>query len=125
MKIVKIIPVFILFIAATFGCEAQQKSEIKVIPPQEARIKMAAEEDLILIDVRTPKEFEEGNIKGAKNINFFDERFLDQMQQYDKEKPIYIYCRSGNRSSKAAKQLQEIGFKEIYDIKGGILNWKD
>lgn len=124
MKIIKLLPVIVLFIATTIGCEAQQKEGIKVISPEEAKTAMAAEEDLVLVDVRTQEEFAEGNIEGAKNINFYDADFKEQMQQYNKEKPIYIYCRSGARSAKAAKQLQEIGFKEIYDIEGGYLNWE-
>ena len=57
-------------------------------------------EDIQLVDVRTAKEFEEGHIAGAQNIDFFAEDFLDQFTGLDKEKPLYIYCRSGNRSAK-------------------------
>jgi rhodanese-related sulfurtransferase len=42
----------------------------------------------------------------------------------DKEIPIYLYCRSGGRSNKAARQLISLGFKEIYDLQGGYLGWK-
>jgi len=76
-----------------------------------------------LIDVRTPKEFKEGHIKNAKIINFFDADFLTQMNKLKKDKPLYIYCRSGNRSGKAAAKLKELGFKEVYDLQGGILDW--
>lgn len=125
MKIIKILPVIAFFIATTLGCEAQQREGIKVISPEEAKTAMAAEEDLNLIDVRTPEEFAEGNIMGAENINFFDKDFKAQVEHLDKEEPVYIYCRSGARSAKAAVQLQEMGFKEIYDIQGGYLNWED
>lgn len=125
MKFIKLLTVIVFSVAVTLGCQAQQKEDAKVISPEEAKVAMAAEEELILIDVRTRKEFEAGNIPGANNIDFFDDKFLEQMRQYDKEKPIYLYCRSGNRSSKAAKQLQELGFKKIYDIEGGFLNWKE
>ncbi|GHA28577.1 hypothetical protein GCM10007103_07790 [Salinimicrobium marinum] len=125
MKIIKLLPVIALFIATTIGCEAQETEGVKVISPEEARTAMAAEEELILIDIRTPKEFTQGNIEGAKNINFFDADFEAQMLQFDKQKPVYIYCRSGARSAKAAKQLKGMGFKEIYDFEGGILNWED
>jgi len=125
MKIIKLLPVIALFITTTIACEAQQKEGISVISAEEAKIAMAAEEELILVDVRTPEEFAEGNIEGAKNINFHDADFEAQMLQFDKEKPLYIYCRSGARSAKAAEQLQEMGFREIYDIEGGFLNWAD
>lgn len=48
---------------------------------------------------------------------------MQQMEKLDKEKPVYIYCRSGGRSGKAAKQLADEGFTEIYDLDGGILEW--
>ena len=77
-----------------------------------------------LIDVRTPKEYKEGYIENAENINFFDADFFTQMNKLNKDEPVYIYCRSGNRSGKAARKLKELGFKEIYDLQGGILTWQ-
>jgi len=76
-----------------------------------------------LIDVRTPEEFKEGHIKNAGNINFYDSDFLTQMNKLDKNKSLYIYCRSGGRSGKAATQLKEQGFTEVYDLQGGIIDW--
>ena len=81
-------------------------------------------EDIQLVDVRTAKEFEEGHIAGAQNIDFFAEDFLDQFKGLDKEKPLYIYCRSGNRSAKASRKLSEAGFKNIIDLEGGYIAWK-
>jgi len=125
MEIIKKLSFIALFMAITTACEAQKTEGVTIISAEEAKIAMAAEEELILVDIRTPEEFAEGNIKGAKNINFHDADFEAQMQHLDKEKPLYIYCRSGVRSAKAAKQLQEMGFREIYDIEGGFLNWAD
>lgn len=122
---IKILPMIAFFIVLSSGCERSQKEGIKVISPEEARTAMASEEELNLIDVRTPEEFAEGNIPGAENINFFDEDFESQVKHLDKDEPVYIYCRSGVRSAKAAAQLQELGFKEIYDIEGGYMNWED
>ena len=124
MKIDRILPVIALFILTALSCEAQQKETVKLISQEEAKTALAEKEDIILLDVRTPEEFDEGAIEGAKNINFFDEDFAEQVNQFDKNKPVYIYCKSGNRSAKAAKQLQEMGFKEIYDIEGGYMNWE-
>lgn len=77
-----------------------------------------------LIDVRTPKEFASGHIKGAKNINFFSGRFNMEFNTLDKNKPVYLYCRSGSRSRQTSKKIALYGFTEIYDLKGGILNYK-
>lgn len=125
MKIIKLLPFLAFLITFTIGCDAQETEGVKVISPEQAKTAMTAKADLTLIDVRTPEEFAQGNIKGSENINFFDADFEVQMLKFDKKEPIYIYCRSGNRSAKAAKQLKEMGFQEIYDLKGGFLNWKD
>lgn len=78
-----------------------------------------------LIDVRTASEFSSGHIKGAINIDFFNaSKFMQALQKYDKEKAVYLYCRSGNRSGNAAKKLESLGFKEIYDLQGGYMNWR-
>ncbi len=78
-----------------------------------------------LVDVRTPKEYNNERIKGAININYYEESlFKNKMTALDKSQPVYVYCRSGVRSSKSAKILKNAGFK-IYDLKGGIKAWKN
>lgn len=77
-----------------------------------------------LIDVRTPKEYEGGHIENATLIDYFSSNFKETLLTLDKEKPLYLYCRSGGRSRKAAKILAEMGFKEIYDLKGGYMAWE-
>ena len=77
-----------------------------------------------IVDIRTPEEFAEGHIEGAVNINLFDNHFLDQISQFDKSKPIFLYCRSGNRTSSASKKIADLGFEQVYDLQGGILNWQ-
>ena len=77
-----------------------------------------------LMDVRTPKEIEQGFIKTAKFVNFLDANFYtNASNQLDKSKPVYLYCRSGNRSGKSAKILQKEGY-EVYNILGGYRQWK-
>jgi rhodanese-related sulfurtransferase len=77
--------------------------------------------DFIVIDVRTPEEHNIKRIKNSININFYDEKFIDFFKIYDKDENILIYCRSGRRSLEAVKNLSKKGFKNIYDLKGGIL----
>jgi len=76
-----------------------------------------------LIDVRTPNEYNAGKIKKAKLINVMAPDFQRKLDQLDKEKPLYLYCRSGVRSVRAAKIAEKLGFKEIYDLKGGFNAW--
>lgn len=76
-----------------------------------------------LVDVRTEREFNAGHIPNALNINFFSRSFFIEMDKLDKAEPLYLYCRGGSRSSKAAYKLAQRGFKDIYDLQGGILKW--
>jgi rhodanese-related sulfurtransferase len=79
-----------------------------------------AEAEHLLIDVRTPEEFESGHIPGAINIPVqVIDQYLDQIPQ---DEPIVLYCRSGNRSSQAFDILSNSGYSDIYDL-GGIIDW--
>ena len=78
-----------------------------------------------LLDVRTPGEFNAGHIKNADNINFTGSDFREKVAKLDREKPVLIYCHSGNRSGKASLILKELGFKEVYDLQGGYSNWNE
>ena len=101
---------------------AQHSEVISVIPADEYK-KEIKKKDSQLVDVRTPEEFKKGHIKGAKNIDFFSEDFITQFEALNKNEPVYIYCRSGNRSAKASKKLSEAGFEKIIDLKGGYKAW--
>jgi rhodanese-related sulfurtransferase len=78
-----------------------------------------------LLDVRTPSEFNAGHIKTADNIDFTGSYFREKVAKLDREKPVLIYCHSGNRSGKASLILKELGFKEVYDLQGGYSNWNE
>lgn len=86
--------------------------------------KLTSATDAQLVDVRTPEEYAEGHLKNALNINFNSGDFAQQISKLDKKKAVYVYCRSGGRSGSAVRQMQEMGFTEIYNMDGGILSWK-
>lgn len=119
MKKIMIILVFALI--GTTAC-TQQKSGISVIEADKFE-QQIEKENVQLIDVRTPEEYRAGHIEGAINIDFKGEEFLEQFSELDKDEPVYLYCRSGNRSAKASDLLVEAGFKNIIDLKGGYLAW--
>lgn len=96
----------------------------EVLTPAAFQAKMAEIPNLQLIDVRTPEEFAQGHIDGALNLNFYDDDFTQQLEQkLDKGRPVMLYCRSGNRSGQAASEMVTMGFKELYDLKGGFMAW--
>jgi thioredoxin 1 len=76
-----------------------------------------------IVDVRTPDEFSEGHLENAKNINWKGNDFEKQINQFDKSTPTFVYCKSGGRSALAAQKMRSIGFKEVYELKGGISEW--
>ncbi len=77
-----------------------------------------------LVDVRTPKEYHEGYLPGAINIDIKDISFDSLILTLDKTRPVFIYCRSGKRSLEAASVLEKNKFKVVYNLDGGINAWK-
>lgn len=76
-----------------------------------------------LIDVRTPSEFSGGHLKGAKNIDINSGAFETEIKALNKNNPVMVYCLSGGRSAQAADILSAAGFKEVYNMQGGIMKW--
>ena len=77
----------------------------------------------VILDVRTPNEINQGIIKSAKTIDFYDPEFKAKLDKLDKSKPVLIYCRSGRRSAIAMSTMRELGFNEVYNLQGGIIEW--
>jgi rhodanese-related sulfurtransferase len=77
-----------------------------------------------LVDVRTPEELPEGIIGGARNIDFTASDFSQNISVLDKDRPYFVYCKSGKRSASAVAQMKEMGFKDLYTLEGGLINWK-
>lgn len=86
---------------------------------------IAGNGDVQILDVRTPKEFQQGHIAGAVNININEGDFDQQILSLDKNKPVIVYCLSGGRSSDAAEKLAAAGFENIYHYKEGMLGWRN
>ncbi len=113
------------FFCALFlmACKGQTSEVIQPIKANE--LAQLDTKNIQLLDVRTSKEFADGHIDGAKNIDFFADSFTDEvLQNFDKNQPIYLYCRSGNRSAKAAKLLEKNGFIAIFEYQGGYIDWE-
>ncbi len=96
----------------------------KTLPPKQYAAKLAATNSAQLVDVRTYEEYGAGFIDGAVNIDFYDKKFTDNLRsQLNVKFPTFVYCKSGGRSGKTAKQLLEMGFKDVYDLQGGYTAW--
>ncbi|MEN2982113.1 MAG: rhodanese-like domain-containing protein [Thermus sp.] len=74
---------------------------------------------IVVVDVRTPAEFAQGHVPGA--INLPVEAIAQWADRLPKDKPVYLYCRSGNRSRQAAEYLKKKGYTNLYHVEGGVL----
>ena len=120
----KKILVILLAIVLLSGCTAtveEDKIEYIKITAKEAKEIMDTEK-VIVLDVRTPEEYEEEHIEGAILIPDYDLENLSDSKLTDKDGKILVYCRSGNRSKAATKVLIDMGYTNVKDF-GGIMNW--
>ena len=107
------------------ACSARAANpNVDVVSPEEFQIQLTAESNAYLLDVRKPEEFADGHLAGAHLINWLDtDSFKQEAAHLDKTRTIYVYCRSGRRSSDAAGYLAEQGYTVI-DMAGGFLAWE-
>jgi len=122
-----IIGILIIGIISIFsGCAKSSsqaaESGFKSIKPVEAKKMLESEKGIVLLDVRTEPEYNEGHIPGSTLIPL--DLLLDKVEGKipNKDTKILIYCRSGNRSKQAAEMLTSKGYKNVYDL-GGIISW--
>ncbi len=107
-----------LLFASALVAQAQHKAPKNIVKADDQALAKIKAGKAYLVDVRTPEEFDGGHLQYAKNINFNGTDFKAQIAKLDKHKPVYLYCRSGNRSGKAADTLQALGFHSYYNIGG-------
>ncbi|NDP26030.1 MAG: thioredoxin fold domain-containing protein [Flavobacterium sp.] len=105
------------------SCQGQTSKNIVNIDPEAFSTKIKETANAQIIDVRTPQEFSGGHIDNAKNIDWLGDDFVVNAKKLDKTKPVFVYCKTSNRSPQAAAKLEELGFKTIYNLKGGLLKW--
>ncbi len=79
---------------------------------------------LVILDVRTPQEYRSGHLFGSINLDFRSTSFADELAGLDRSKPYLVYCRTGVRSGRATALMKSLGFRELYDLAGGIMSWQ-
>ena len=115
---------FILLICfSIFSCKGQTSKNVINLDPKPFSEKITATPNAQVIDVRTPREFAGGHLDNALNIDWLNDTFEANAQKLDKTKPVFVYCKTSNRSPQAAAKLEELGFKTIYNMQGGLLKW--
>ena len=84
----------------------------------------AGKEDFVILDVRTPSEFSEGHLAGAVNVDLLAPDFAARLSAMDRGKSYLVYCRTGNRSTKAVHTMEQLGFRTMYHMRDGIVGWE-
>jgi rhodanese-related sulfurtransferase len=105
------------------SCNGQTSKDVKTIEAKAFAERIKETPNPQILDVRTPEEFASDHIDNAKNVNWLGNTFVSDVEKLDKSKPVFVYCKSGGRSQKAAEKLSELGFTTIYQLDGGILKW--
>jgi thioredoxin 1 len=116
----------ILFIAFLFNsCMNGQTQNLKTsLSATEFASKMKELPGAPIVDVRTSDEFSKGHLVNALNYDWNGNEFEKQVSVLDKAKPVFVYCLSGGRSNSAAENMRTAGFKEVYELSGGIMKWR-
>ena len=114
----------LLFIFCTLlSCNGQSSKNIQTIAPEAFAKKIKETPKAQILDVRTPEEYASEHIDNATNVNWLGDNFVADAEKFDKSKPVFVYCKIGGRSSKAAAKLAELGFATIYNLDGGMMKW--
>ncbi|MEO8235021.1 MAG: thioredoxin domain-containing protein [Flavobacterium sp.] len=118
-KIISILLIGLLFTS----CKGQTSKAVQTIDVKAFTEKLQTTEKPQLLDVRTPEEYAVEHIGDATNVNWNGSDFVVKASNYDKTKPVFVYCKVGGRSIQAAEKLAELGFTTIYNLDGGIMKW--
>ena len=117
-----LVVVMVMLIKAELDHQANKGS---FLSPSMATRLMNNQDDVLIIDIRTAADFKKGHIKGAKNMPLSDfAKGVDELSD-DKDKPVLIYCNSGNTVTRAIKLLKNAGFEKVNNLDGGIAAWKE
>ena len=122
MKKIYVLPLFVFLLAGFLGaCQSSASAQIKQVTVEEAQT-VVSSKDVQFIDVRTSEEFSGGHAAKAKLFPL--DSLGKDLEKLDKNKPVYLICRTGRRSQSGAEILEKAGFKELYNITGGTVAWE-
>ena len=79
---------------------------------------------VVILDLRTPDEFNSGHLPNAKNIDFYKADFKTRIASLDRNATYLVYCRSGRRSGVTLDFLRDVGFGRVYHLDGGVIAWR-
>lgn len=116
----------ILFSLILPSCSARQDEVITALSAKEASNlieKHKGNPEFIIIDIRTPGEYQSGHLKDSIMIDFYSKSFVENIGGLDRKKSYLVYCRSGNRSARSMDLFKKLKFQKIYHLSSGIKSW--
>ncbi len=113
----------IAFANQDLNSSMSSRSNIMNITPGDAYALIHNSSSLVIIDVRTPLEYQSGRLDGAINLDYYSDGFLNNLTSLDKNSTYLIYCRRGVRGGLASGMMKDLGFREVYNIAGGLTQW--
>ena len=117
------IAISVLIVSCVFS--PQIRTAMNELAPSEWAELQSKTPESVILDVRTDEEFESGYIAGAKNLDIRGgASFVSSIQELDKSKAYFVYCRSGARSGQAWQLMEQMGFERVYNLEGGVLAWE-
>ena len=117
-----------LFAAPWSYADDSDQGSVRSIEVDAASSLASQQADAIIVDVRTPIEYEMSHITGAVNVDVQNESFADNAIALDPGKTYIVHCTKnpvGGRSSRALQTLQDLGFKNLYSLEGGYVAWQE
>ena len=107
------------------GCadSTQPNTAIRDIDVQEAANLLKQDATVVVLDIRTPQEFQQGHIAGAENVDFRSPEFRKKIEELGRDKPYLVHCASGGRSTRSLSVFEELQFKQMYHLEAGINEW--
>ncbi len=136
MKYSAIIPVIAIALLASIGCDSSKpeldeahdnvNEAVNHVDAIAASQLLSSKPELVVLDVRTPEEYAAGHIPGkGVNLDFKAADFKTKAAGLDRETPYLVHCQSGGRSTSSLAVLQELGFKQLYHLDGGMSAWQE
>jgi rhodanese-related sulfurtransferase len=124
--------IWILALATTFAAVvAPRSAQAQSTKPAVQKIDVdqfdqkRKEKDAVVLDVRTPREYAEGHVPGAVNLDIHDPQFDQKITSLDKSKTYLVHCAKGVRSAAATRKMSTLGFLNLFDFHGGFTAWEN
>ena len=122
-RVILLLFVYSVTAGAQAPTETTAKAILRDISVPEAVAALKADQDVIIIDVRSAKEFKAGHLRNATHIGIKDKDFQTRLEKLDRNKSYLVYCHSGYRSGKTMKLLKKLGFTNVMHMKDGYRGW--